>query len=48
VRYLVIITAVALLIASALPAQDAKPKRDSVQTMRAINVTAEVDDRSAV
>jgi iron complex outermembrane receptor protein len=48
VRYLVIITAVAPLLASALPAQDAKPARDSVQTMRAINVTAEVDDRSAV
>jgi iron complex outermembrane recepter protein len=48
VRYLVIITAAAPLIASALQAQDAKPKRDSVQTMRAINVTAEVDDRSAV
>ena len=47
-RYLVIITAIAPLIASSLPAQDAKPKRDSVQTMRAINVTAEVDDRSAV
>jgi iron complex outermembrane recepter protein len=48
VRYLVIIAASAPLLASALPAQDAKPKRDTVQTMRAINVTAEVEDRSAV
>jgi iron complex outermembrane receptor protein len=47
VRYLVILAA-APLLASALQAQDAKPKRDSVQTMRAINVTAEVEDRSAV
>ena len=47
-RYLVIIAAAAPLVTSALQAQDAKPKRDSVQTMRAINVTAEVEDRSAV
>jgi iron complex outermembrane receptor protein len=48
VRYLVIVAAAAPLVTSALQAQDAKPRRDSAQTMRAINVTAEVEDRSAV
>jgi iron complex outermembrane recepter protein len=48
VRYLVILAAAAPMLASAVQAQDAKSKRDSVQTMRAINVTAEIEDRSAV
>jgi iron complex outermembrane recepter protein len=48
VRYLVILAAIAPLATSVLQAQDARPRRDSVQTMRVINVTAEVEDRSAV
>ena len=45
-RYLVILAAAAPMLASGLQAQDAK--RDTVQKLRAINVTAEVEDRSAV
>ena len=47
-RYTVLLAAVAPLLGSGLQAQDAKPKRDSVQTLRTVNVTAEVEDRSAV
>ena len=36
------------MLASGLHAQDSRPNRDTVQTLRAINVTAEVEDRSAV
>jgi iron complex outermembrane receptor protein len=48
VRYLVILAAAVPIIASGLQAQDTNPTRDSVQTLRTINVTAEVEDRSAV
>ena len=47
-RHLVILAAAAPLLASGLHAQDAGARRDTVQTLRAINVTAEVEDRSAV
>ena len=47
-RYLVILAAAAPLLAGSLQAQDSSTKRDSVQTLRAVNVTAEVEDRSAV
>jgi iron complex outermembrane receptor protein len=54
-RYLVMLAAIAPLVASPLSAQDtqarrdsARIRRDSVQKLRAVNVTAEVEDRSAV
>ncbi|MFL5620414.1 MAG: TonB-dependent receptor [Gemmatimonadaceae bacterium] len=48
-RYLVVLAAVASLVTSGLQAQDStNRKRDTVQTLRTVNVTAEVEDRSAV
>ena len=47
-RYLVILAAAAPLLAGSLQAQEPSPRRDSVQTLRTVNVTAEVEDRSAV
>ncbi|HKH92330.1 MAG TPA: TonB-dependent receptor, partial [Gemmatimonadaceae bacterium] len=47
-RYLVIPAMAAALFARDLQAQGASPKKDSVQTLRTVNVTAEVEDRSAV
>ena len=47
-RYLVILAAAAPLLATGLLAQTSVSRRDTVQTLRAINVTAEVEDRSAV
>ena len=47
-RYLVVLAAAAPMLASGLHAQDSQSRRDTVQTLRAINVTAEVEDRSAV
>ena len=47
-RYLVILTTTASLVAGRLQAQSSTSNRDSAQTLRAINVTAEVEDRSAV
>src|SRR5688572_474095 len=47
-RYLVTLSATASLVAGSLHAQSSSPSRDSAQTLRAINVTAEVEDRSAV
>jgi iron complex outermembrane receptor protein len=54
-RYLVMLAAIAPFVASPSYAQDAqarrdsaRTRRDSAQTLRAINVTAEVEDRSAV
>ena len=51
-RYLVILAAAAPMLAGTVRAQAQTqapaPRRDSVQTMRAINITAEVEDRSTV
>ena len=45
----IIVAATSLLVAGDLHAQDSKPAtRDTVQTLRRVNVTAEVEDRSAV
>jgi iron complex outermembrane receptor protein len=47
-RYLVVLAAITPFLACSLQAQDVSLKRDTVQTLRAVNVTAEVEDRSAV
>ena len=47
-RYLVLSAAAAALFARDAQAQDTRLKKDTVQTLRAVNVTAEVEDRSAV
>ena len=53
-RYLVILSATASFVAGNVQAQssslnrDSVRNRDTVQTLRAVNVTAEVEDRSAV
>lgn len=47
-RYLVRLAVIAPLLARSVQAQDSGPRRDSVQTLKPVNVTAEVEDRSAV
>ncbi|PYP80996.1 MAG: TonB-dependent receptor [Gemmatimonadetes bacterium] len=46
-RYLIIVAAAALF-ARDVNAQGASPRKDSVQTLRAVTITAEVEDRSAI
>jgi iron complex outermembrane recepter protein len=48
-RAFILLAATSLLVASSAQAQDSKPtKRDSAVTLRSVNVTAEVEDRSTV